>query len=105
MEMEADFFTWVVLLVTNKKRAGSYEKDGPDCITCYTAPHGLLQTEDPDCLDDLQVAIQTDQAKKGDAGVHVDVKEHTHDFAQEEGSLFVVEVNPQGQTQEQEEVG
>lgn len=105
MEMEADSVAWVALLVTNKEQTCSKEKKSPDDVAGYAAPQHLLDTEDPDWLDNLQVAVQADQAEEGDAGIHVDVEENTHHFTQEERSFFVMEVDPHWQTQDQERVG
>lgn len=102
VEMEADLVAWVFLLVTNKEHSGSNEENHPDDVAGYAAPQHLLYAEDPDWLDDLQVAVQADQAEEGDAGIHVDVEEDTHHFAQEVRPLFVMVVDPQWQTQDQE---
>lgn len=55
--------------------------------------------------DDLQVAVQADQAEESDADVHVEVEEGPDDAAKDTGLTPVLEGDAEGQAEGQQEVG
>ncbi len=104
VEVEANLVTRMFLTVAWKQGHRSWNEDHPDDVACCVAPLCLLDSKDPNRLDDFQISIQTDEAEEQDAGIHVDVEKDAHHLAQIEGTFFVVVVNSQGQTHDQEGV-